>query len=142
MLTNNDLIMNALAMSFMLSTWQESRRQLNNLTNVVKMSTFWNFMTIFGTTVRNTLKSDCTNIPGIGSLIREITALIWKTQTGVSCVYKDIWQYPQLLLYKIIPKWDLNKRHAHWLFQACMWVTFVSQSMSKCWTLKFVITKC
>ena len=37
------------------------------------MSTLWNFVNIFGTTMRNTLKKS-TNMPGFGSLIREIDA--------------------------------------------------------------------
>ena len=33
-----------------------SRRQFENITIVSKMSTFWNFMNIFGITMRNRLK--------------------------------------------------------------------------------------
>ena len=33
-----------------------SRRQVKNYTNVSKMSTFWNLVTTFGTTMRNAIK--------------------------------------------------------------------------------------
>ena len=34
----------------------ECRRQVKNVTKCVKMSTFWNFMTIFGITMKNAFR--------------------------------------------------------------------------------------
>ena len=64
--------MTALLIALMLSTRQASADDGSKFNKFCKkMSELWNFMTIFGTTMKKRIQIS-TNMPGIGSLIREI----------------------------------------------------------------------